>query len=129
MPMNMPPSGGLPSPLAQASPNAGGMTQQQGNQGNIQAALVKIKGAAKMLEEALPLIPFGSEEHEKLAKIVMDLSKGIGKAGNNPQLEAASLQSAAQNVAKQAPMQNMARLFAANPGAGQPPAQAQPEAA
>lgn len=124
MPMNLPPSGGLPSPMTQAPANAGPMTQQQGNQGNVQAAMVKVKAAAKMLEEALPLIPFGSDEHEKLAKIVTELSKGIGKASSNPQLEAASLQSAAQNVAKQAPMQNMAAMFGANQGAGQPPAQA-----
>lgn len=124
MPMTMPPAGGLPSPLTQAPANAGPMAQQQGNRGNIQAALVKIKAAAKMLEEALPLIPFGSEEHEKLAKIITELSKGIGKAGSNPQMEAASLQSAAQNVAKQAPMANMAQMFAANQGAGQPPAEA-----
>lgn len=129
MPMNMPPTGGLPSPLTQAAPNAGAMTQQQGNTGNIHAALVKIKSAAKMLEEALPLIPFGSEEHEKLAKIVTELSKGIGKASSNPQLEAASLQAAAQNVAKQAPMANMANLFAAKQGEGQAPAMPQPEAA
>jgi hypothetical protein len=129
MPMPLPPAGGLPSPLTQGHPNAGGMTQQQGNQGNIQAALVKIKAASKMLEEALPLIPFGHDKHVKLMKIVSELAKEINEAGNNPQAEVASLQSAAQNVAKQAPMQNMARMFGASQGAGQPPAQEQPQAA
>lgn len=124
MPMNMPPSGGLPSPLTQGSPNAGSMTQQQGNQGNIQAAMVKVGAAAKMLEAALPLIPMGSEEHERLAKIISELSKGLGKAASTSQQQASSLQSEAQNVAKQAPMQNMAKMFGANQGAGQPPAQA-----
>ena len=129
MPMNLPPQGGLPSPLTQSPANAGSATMPQGNAGNIQSALVKIKAAAKMLEEALPLIPVGSEEHEKLAKIVTELSKGIGKASSNPQLEAASLQSAAQNVVKNAPMANMARMFSAQGGQGQAPAAPQPQAA
>lgn len=115
MPMQMPPPGGLPSPMTQPPANAGSMTQQGGNAGNIQSALTKVKAAAKMLEEALPLLPMGSEEHERLAKIVMDLSKGIGKASSNPQQESAALQSAAQNVAKQAPMNDMARMFGAQP--------------
>ena len=127
MPMAMPPAGGLPKPLTQAPANAGPMAQQQGNRGNIQAAVTKIKAALKMLGEALPLIPMGTEEHAKLAKIISDLSKGLHGASDNPQQESASLQAAAQNVAKQAPMQNMARMFSANQGAGQPPAQAAQE--
>jgi hypothetical protein len=102
----------------------------QGNNGNIQAALVKVKNAAKMLEEALPLIPFGSEEHEKIAKIITDLSKGIGKASQNPQLEVGSMLQSAKNSAQSAPMAAMAKMFAGQQGAGQPPAAApQPQAA
>ena len=101
---------------------------QQGNQGNIHAALTKVKSASTLLQEALPLIPFGNEKHAKLAKIIAELSKEISSVGDNPQAESASLQSAAQNVAKQAPQANMARMFAANQGAGQPPAEAQPAA-
>ncbi len=130
MPMQMPPAGGLPSPLTQGHPNAGGPTQQQGNQGNIQAALVKVKAAAKMLEEALPLIPFGHDKHIKLMKIVSELAKEVNEANVSAQQESSSLQSAAQNVAKQAPMAGMARMMGAGQGAGQPPAQAeQPQAA
>lgn len=124
MPMSMPPSGGLPSPMTQASPNAGAATQQQGNRGNVQAAMVKVKSATELLESALPLIPMGSEEHEKLAKIIADLSKGLGKAAVSAQQKTSALQAEAQNVAKQAPMANMAQMFGANQGAGQPPAQA-----
>lgn len=125
MPMNLPPSGGLPSPMTQAPANAGAATMPQGNAGNVQAALTKIKAATKMLQEALPLIPIGHEKHLKLMKIVSELSKEINEAGENPQMESASLQAAAQNVAKQAPMANMARMFGAQQGAGQPPATAQ----
>lgn len=126
MPMNLPPSGGLPSPLTQAPPNAGAAAMPQGNAGNVQAALVKVKNAAKMLEEALPLIPFGTEEHEKLAKIITELSKGIGKASSNPQLEVGSMLQSAKNSAQSAPMAAMARMFSAQQGQGQPPATAEP---
>ena len=122
MPMNLPPSGGLPSPMTQAPANAGAATMPQANAGNIQAALTKVKAAAKMLQEALPLIPIGSEKHLKLMKIVSELSKEIGEVGENSQQVSAALQAAAQNIAKQAPMNNMVRMFGAQQGAGQPPA-------
>src|ERR1700677_1010684 len=125
MPMNLPPSGGLPSPMTQAPANAGAATMPQANAGNIQAALTKIKAGTRMLQEALPLIPIGHDKHLKLMKIVSELSKEINDVSENPQQESASLQAAAQNVAKQAPMANMARLFGAQQGAGQPPATAQ----
>lgn len=129
MPMTTPPAGGLPSPMTQAPANAGSGSMQQGNTGNIQAALVKVKNAAKMLEEALPLIPFGSEEHEKLAKIVTELSKSIGKVGSNPQLEVGSMLQAAKNSAQSAPMAAMAKMFSGQQGQGQPPAMPQSQAA
>lgn len=125
MPMPMPPAGGLPGPLAQASPNAGAMTQQQGNHGNIQAATVKIRAAMKMLEEALPLVPMGNEIHTDVLDALKKFTKHVKQDSGSSQQESASLQSAAQNVAKQAPMANMARMFGAGQGGGQPPAQEQ----
>lgn len=125
MPMNLPPSGGLPSPMTQAPANAGSATMPQANAGNIQAALTKIKAGTKMLQEALPLIPIGHEKHIKLMKIVSELSKEISEVGDHPQQESASLQAAAQNVAKNAPQAAMAKMFGATQGAGQPPATAE----
>lgn len=129
MQMMTPPAGGLPSPMTQAPANAGPAAMPQGNAGNVHAAIIKIKNAAKMLEEALPLIPFGSEEHEKLAKIITELSKGIGKAGggSNPQLEVGSLLQMAKNNAQSAPMAAMAKMFSGQQGQGQPPATMPPQ--
>lgn len=129
MPMNLPPQGGLPSPLTQAPANAGAASMPQGNAGNIQAALVKVKNATKMLEEALPLIPMGTPEHEKIAKMIAELSKGLGKASENPQLEVGSLLQMAKNNAQSAPMAAMSRMFSGQQGAGQPPAMPQPQEA
>ncbi len=129
MPMTMPPAGGLPSPMTQAPANAGAASMPQGNAGNIQAALIKVKNASKMLEEALPLIPFGSEEHIKLQKILTQLSEAVKKAGDNPQLQMAAMQQSMKSQAQSAPQAAMARMFSAQQGAGQPPATEQPAAA
>lgn len=130
MPMPLPPSGGLPSPLTQAPANAGSMAMPQGNQGNIQAALIKIKNACKMLEEALPLVPMGDELHTDLLNTLKQLSKPLKKGGNeNPQLEVGSLLQMAKNNAQSAPMAAMARMFSGGQGSGQPPATPQPTAA
>lgn len=127
MPMNLPPSGGLPSPMTQAPANAGAATMPQGNAGNVHAALTKIKAGTKMLQEALPLIPIGHEKHMKLMKIISDLSKEIGEAGENPQLETGAMLQAAKNNAQSAPMAAMARMFSGQQGQGQAPANAQPQ--
>lgn len=129
MPMNLPPAGGLPSPLTQSPANVGPVSMPQGNAGNIQAALVKVKSAMSMLEAALPLIPMGSDAHSDILDALKKFGKHMKSVGENPQLQTASLQSEAQNVAKQAPMANMARLFSAQQGSGQAPATPQPKAA
>lgn len=126
MPMNLPPSGGLPSPMTQAPANAGAATMPQGNAGNVHAALTKITQATKMLQEALPLIPIGHEKHMKLMKIISDLSKEISEAGENAQQGMASTQQFMKNQAQSAPQAAMARMFGAQQGQGQPPATAQP---
>lgn len=125
MPMNLPPSGGLPSPMTQAPANAGAAAMPQANAGNVNAALTKVKAAMKMLEEALPLIPMGNEAHTDILDALKKFSKHMKTDGGNAQQESASLQSAAQNIAKQAPMANMARMFGAQQGAGQAPAMGQ----
>lgn len=123
MPMTMPPEGGIPSPLAQAPANAGPMAMPQGNQGNISAALVKVRASMKMLEESLPLIPMTNDLHTDILNALKQFAKHMKEDAENSQLEAASLQAAAQNVVRQAPVAQMARIFSANQGSGQPPAQ------
>lgn len=127
MPMNMPPQGGLPSPMTQSPANAGAASMPQGNQGNLQAAMIKVKTAVKMLEEALPLIPFGSEEHSKLAKVIGELSGAAKKAGDNPQLEMSAMQQMMKNHAQNAPIAAMMKHFSGEMGAGQPPAMSEPQ--
>ena len=129
MPMNLPPSGGLPSPLTQAPANAGGATQMQGNQGNIAAAMTKIKNAVQLMQEALPLIPMGDDLHTEILNSAKSLSKHLKKGDESPQLDIASLLNTIKQKAATAPQAAMARQFAGGAGAGQPPALPQPTAA
>lgn len=130
MPMQMPPAGGLPSPLTQSPANAGPMAMPQGNQGNVGAALVKIKNACKLLEEALPLIPMGDELHTDILNTLKQLSKPLKKGGHeNPQVEISSMLQSAKNNAQSAPMAAMARMFPGQAGAGQAPAMPAPQQA
>jgi len=107
----MPPAGGLPPSLRQSPPNAGPVTMPQGNQGNVAAALSKVNAGLKLLEEALPLIPMGSEEHMAVLDAIKGLSKHLKKGEENAQLEQAALIQQLKSAPNQAQMAAMARKF------------------
>lgn len=122
------PAGGLPSPLANASPNMGAVSAPQGNQGNIQAAMTKISSGMKMIQEALPLIPMGSEIHTEVLKAVTSLSKVMNKEGESPTTPKLDISSVLQMIkqhTQNAPQNAMARMLPAQ-GANQPPATGAP---
>lgn len=123
MPMNMPPQGGLPPSLTQSPPNVGPVTMPQGNQGNIAAALAKVSAGLKMFEEALPLIPMGSEEHTAVLDAIKGVSKHLKKGEENAQLEQASLVQQLKAAPNQAQQAAMARMMATQ--GGQAPAMPQ----
>jgi hypothetical protein len=122
----MPPRGGLPPSLTQAPPNAGPVTMQQGNQGNIAAALAKVQSGLKMFEEALPLIPMGSEEHRAVLDAIKGVSKHLKKGEENAQLEQAALVQQLKAAPNQAQQAAMARMLATQ-GQGEAPAMPQPQ--
>lgn len=122
------PAGGLPSPLAQASPNAGPISSPQGNQGNVQAAMAKISSGMKMIQEALPLIPMGSEIHTEVLKAVTSLSKVMNKEGESPttpKLDISSIMQMIKQHTQNAPQNAAARMMPAQ-GANQSPATGAP---
>ncbi len=123
MPM-MPPQGGLPPSLTESPPNAGPVTMPQGNQGNIAAALARVSSGLKMLEEALPLIPMGSEEHQAILDAIKGVSKHLKKGEENMQLEQAALVQQLKSAPNQAQQAAMARMLATQ-SKGQPPAMPQ----
>jgi sRNA-binding carbon storage regulator CsrA len=65
----------------QAPPgNVGPHTIPQSNPGNVMQAMQKLAVAAKMVGEALPMIPIGEEIHTKVMKVNSDLVKILGEA-------------------------------------------------
>lgn len=101
----------------------GGGTVPQANQGNMNAALIKVRNAAKMLEEALPLIPMGNDLHTEILNTVKGLAKHLKKGDENPQLEQQSMIQQIRQQAQGAPMAALARMFGGGGGGeGQPPA-------
>jgi hypothetical protein len=124
------PPGGAPPPGGQAPPsNLGPHTIPQNNPGNAMQAMAKIQQATQLLQEALPQIPMGSEGHQKLMKIVSDLTKQVGEAKASMQqqiqqlLQHVQAQKAAQangGGAMQPPPPNQGPAMAP-PGGGAPP--------
>lgn len=107
----MPPPGGLPPSMTQSPPNVGPVTMPQANQGNIAAALAKVNAGLKMFEEALPLIPMGSEEHRAVLDAIKGVSKHLKKGEENAQLEQAALAQQLKAAPNQAQMAAMARMM------------------
>lgn len=114
---------GQPSPAPQISPapaNVGPMTVPQGNPGNTQAAMTKIKNAIQMLQSALPDVPMGNPLHEWLLNTVKKGAEHMTESTDNKGLELQQLIQMAKQSAQSAPMNAMARMFPS--GAGAPPA-------
>lgn len=77
------PPGGAPG---QAPPaNVGPHTIPQNNPGNAMQAMLKLKQAAQLMQEALPQIPMGTPLHQKVMKITTDLTKELGEIRDNMQ--------------------------------------------
>lgn len=113
--------GGMPPGLAalgQARPNIGPVPTPQGNPGNVHAAVMKIKNALQLLQEALPLIPLGSDIHTGVLKATQDLSRHMKDAEVAPASEMQSLLQSARQSAQTQPMQALSRLFPQGQGGG-----------
>jgi hypothetical protein len=109
----------------QAPPaNLGPVTVPQSNPGNAMQALEKVKLAGKMIQEALPMIPMGSDAHNKLMKISTDLTKLVSESQDKVMQVQTLLQQLA--AARQQNAQSMGPM-APPPNAG--PAMAPPGAA
>lgn len=108
----MPIPGAAPAPQQiSPAPAAGPAAVPQGNPGNTQAALAKIKTAVELLQQALPSIPMGTPLHADVLDCTKKLAKNIGDKGGNESNQIQALLSAVKNAQQQAPMGAMARMF------------------
>lgn len=121
----MPPSlgGGAPTP---PRPNLGGPTQGQTNPGNVAKALIDVKNAAMLIQQALPNIPMGTPLHQDLINIVTKLSKHASEASNDPGLQQQGMLAAMRHAAAN-PMAAALQRMQGPPNAppamgGEPPA-------
>lgn len=112
-----------PTPPPGAAPgHAGPATMPQGNQGNQAKAMLDIRNAVKMLEQALPMIPMGSPLHEKIHKVALDLSKELTQGDENPALQMQQLVQMMRSASQQQPINALSKLAAPPPNT--PPATA-----
>ena len=102
-------------------------SEQTAQPGNASAALQKLQAAAKLINEALPNLPMGTEFHTDVLKIATMVNKALEKAPTaNPQSQVANLVQLAKQTAQGAPMAALSRIFPtpngpAMPGAGGAP--------
>ena len=114
------------TPIPGAAPaGVGPATAASGNQGNTAAAMLSVRNAVKMLEQALPLIPMGTPLHEKIHKVALDLSKELTQGEENPALQMQQLVQMLRMASQQQPMGALSKMAA--PPAQTPPAVAGPE--
>ena len=129
MPM---PGAPVPPQVAPGPAKAGPAAVPQGNPGNTQAALTKIKTAVEMLQQALPAIPMGTPMHADILDVTKKLAKHLGDdKGGNESNQMQALLSALKQTQQQAPQNAMARMFpqqGAPAMAGAPPGTAPAEA-
>jgi hypothetical protein len=83
------PPGGPPgaSPMMAPRPNLGPVSQPSSNPGNTAAALLKIKNALGLLQEALPNIPMGDQLHTLVLDTIKKLAKVAGNVPSQPGLQ------------------------------------------
>lgn len=121
----MPPSlmagGGAPgpSPAMPPRPNLGPVSQPSANPGNTAAAMLKIKNALHLLQEALPNLPMGDELHTVVLQTVTKLSKVAGGLPEHPGLQQQDLLGMMRRLGSN-PMQGALNRMLPSPGA--PPA-------
>lgn len=110
------PPGATPSPTPQppgmmpAKPNIGAATAPQPNAGNEAAGMNKVQSALKMLEQALPEIPMGSDLHHEILKITTQLSKKLQPGTGSDGLQMQEMLQFLRNQAQSAPMRALARM-------------------
>jgi hypothetical protein len=109
---------GIPKPAALP------VAAPQAQHGNASMALQKVQGALKMLEEALPGVPMGTEMHTNLLKVVSDLAKGLQKVQADPSLQIQQLLQQAKQASQGSPMAALNKMYppgAPGAGGGAPP--------
>lgn len=113
--------------VPQAKPNSGPATAPQAQPGTAAAAMMKIKNAAMLINEALPAVPMGSEFHGELLKLATSLNKILQKVPEQPGAQAVGLVQGARQLSQMTPAQAaLQQMFPSPPPQGGAPAAGPP---
>lgn len=118
------PPGGLPPGIQSPPGNLGPVTIPQSNQGNMMKAVQQLAAAHKMIMEALPQIPLGSESHDGVMSIATKLGKIVQETKQDAQMNIQTLMQAMKGMHNDNQMAALAKM--APPQPNQPPATALP---
>lgn len=109
----------LSAPM-QAQPQgfSGPASPPSGNPGMEADALTKVRGAAQILEQALPHLPFGGDAHKAVLSAIQGLSK-VAPAAQMPQgVQQTMLQGMGQSMQQNAMLQMLRQQMAAKQQSG-----------
>ena len=81
----------------------------------------KLQAAGKLINEALPSIPMGTEFHTKALKLATDLNKLMMDIPQNPGMQATALTNQARQTSQAAPQEALNRMYPQPPAGGPPP--------
>ena len=112
--------------VPQAKQNSGPATAPQAQPGNAAAAMMKVKNAAMLINEALPAVPMGSEFHGELLKLATTLNKILQKVPEHPGVQATGLVQQARQLAQSSPAQAALMQMYPSPSPAGPPGGAPP---
>lgn len=113
------PGGGLPPGMGAPPANVGPATIPQNNPGNIAKAVQGLQMALQIIEQQIPLIPFGAPLHQATMKVATELSKHLADHKENAALTQQTLLQAMRGFQNDNQMAALGRLM---PQPNQPPA-------
>lgn len=101
-----------------------------GNPGEAAAAIMKVREAVKILQNALPACPIGTDIHKSVLKAITELSKAAPQAEATPGTQQTAFRDLQANAQQQAPMMALMRAIGQKaPGVAGASAGAAPQAA
>lgn len=101
-----------------------------GNPGEAAAAIMKVREAIKILQQALPAVPVGTDIHKSLLKAITDLSKVAPQAEASPGTQQTTFRDLQAQAQQTAPMMALMRALGSKaPGMAGAGAGAQPQGA
>lgn len=90
-----------------------------GNPGSNANAMAKIREAVKILEQALPDLPTGSDPYKATLSAIQGISKHVSPADEVPGVQKTALRDLSQQADKSGMMQALQRSMGSLGGAGQ----------